>query len=224
MMPGLKKNNQVLVLAAHPDDETLGCGGTIARFASEGSDVRLLIFTDGISARCSGDRRDQLEKVSKILGISEYKCFDFPDNMMDSVPLLSIVSKIEKYLEESGFLPDIVLTHSPFCLNVDHRAVYNSTITVFRGLEQFNPIKIMSYEVLSSSEWNPVSGFMPNAYVNIANSFKKKVKALKVYSSEMRDHPHPRSIKNVKRVAKIHGSEAGIDFAERFMIIREVIK
>jgi len=222
-MPNLKRYNRVLVLAAHPDDETLGCGGTIAKFSSQGCDVRLLTFTDGISAREKGDRRSQVEKVSKILGISGHVCFDFPDNRMDSVPLLDVTRKIENYIDENSFIPDVVLTHSPFCLNIDHKVVYNSTITVFRGLERFNPIKIMCYEVLSSSEWNPISNFIANCYIDISEFIQKKVMALEVYSSEMRKHPHPRSIENSLRRSSINGSQCGLISAERFMIIREVI-
>jgi len=223
-MPGLERYKNVLVLAAHPDDETLGCGGTIAKLSSLGSSVRLLTFTDGIGSREPGQRTSQLSQVSNSLGIFEYKSFNFPDNKMDSVPLLDVVKKIESYVSDRAFKPDLVLTHSPFCLNIDHRIVYNATITAFRGLNIFSPIKIMSYEVPSSSEWMPMSRFVPNCYVDIKHQLEDKINALSFYKDEMRDHPHPRSFENVKRLAAVHGSECGLELAERFMIIREVVK
>ena len=222
-MQDLKKYRNILVLAAHPDDETIGCGATIAKMSSLGSDIRLLTFTDGISARKKGTRVNQLEGVSIKLGISDYRSFNFPDNEMDTVSLLSVVKKIETYLEENGFNPDLVLTHSPSCLNVDHRVVYNATMTAFRGLSKFNPIKIACYEITSSSEWNPLSSFVGNLYIDVKDHMNKKIDALSLYQDEMREHPHPRSIENIIRIAKIRGSECGLDLAERFMIVREVL-
>jgi N-acetylglucosamine malate deacetylase 1 len=218
----------ILVLAAHPDDETLGCGGTIAKLSSEGHDIHLITFTDGGSARGviggKADRRHTLEHVSEILGIKSYKGFDFPDNAMDTVPLIDIVKVIERHVNNNDIKPGMVFTHSPYCLNIDHKIVYNATITAFRGLEQFNPIKILAYEVPSSSEWNPISNFLPNCYFDISKTFEKKLEALKIYSDEMRIHPHPRSLENCRRLVMNYGAESGLDAAERFMILREVIK
>jgi len=215
---------KILVTAAHPDDETLGCGGTIAKLSSEGHEIHLLTFTDGIGARETGDRRNVLHDVSKILGIENFQSFNFPDNQMDSVPLLSIVKKIESYLLENNLNPDWIMTHSPDCLNIDHKVVYNATLTVFRGMSRFNPIKIMCYEVPSSSEWNPIKSFTPNFYVSLSNNnFEKKMKALRVYDSEMREFPHPRSYKNIEILASLCGSEVGYYKAEKFMTVRETI-
>jgi len=215
--------NNVLVLAAHPDDETLGAGGTIAKLAAAGHNIKLLTFTDGISSREDGDRRHELEQVSKILGIKEFKAFDFPDNEMDSISLLKVVKKIEDFLDESKFNPNLVLTQNPYCLNVDHNIVYRATMTAFRGLKRFNPIKIMCYEVVSSSEWNPLSHFMPNCYVDVSQFVDKKLAALEVYSDEMLECPHPRSVENVINKMKVNGTECGLAAAERFQIVREVI-
>jgi LmbE family N-acetylglucosaminyl deacetylase len=208
----------ILVLSAHPDDETIGAGGTIAKFASQGNYIHLLTFTDGISARKVGDRRPSVKDVAKILGISDYNTLNFPDNKMDSVPLLDVA----KAIESISFTPDIVITHSPNDLNIDHRIVHQATLTVFRGMEQFNKTKIMCYEVLSSSEWS-YQPFNPNCYVDITNYWDKKENALKVYESEMIPHPHPRNIENLKRKAYLNGSECGVEMAERFLIVREIL-
>lgn len=214
---------KILILAAHPDDETLGCGGTISRLSSEGHEVYLLTFTDGIGARESGDRRSSVELVSEILGISKFKSLRFPDNKMDTVPLLSVVKEIESFLEENDLLPDWVFTHSPECLNIDHKVVYEASITTFRGMEKFNPIKIMCYEVPSSSEWNPVKNFRANFYVDITNFYEEKINALKVYEDEMRAYPHPRSFINMSALATTVGAEVGFLKAEKFMTVRETI-
>jgi len=122
----------VLVLAAHPDDETLGCGSTIARLAREGYDISLLTFTDGISARNStlSSRTKVLVKVCKILGIDKLLSGDFPDNAMDTISLLTIIKYIEYFIKDKHF--DIIFTHTPECLNIDHRIVYQATMTAFR--------------------------------------------------------------------------------------------
>jgi LmbE family N-acetylglucosaminyl deacetylase len=213
---------KILVTAAHPDDETLGCGGTIAKLSRKGHEVHLLTFTDGIGARLEGDRRSELYDVSKILGISQFESFDFPDNQMDTVPLLSVVKKIEDYLEKNNLNPDWVMTHTPDCLNIDHKIVHTATLTAFRGLSYYNPIKIMCYEVPSSSEWNPLKKFMPNFYVSLSKEdFQKKMSALNVYDGEIREFPHPRSYKNIDVLACATGSEVGYEKSEKFMIIRE---
>lgn len=215
---------KILILAAHPDDETLGCGGTIARLSREGHEIHLLTFTDGIGAREEGDRRSVLWDVSRVLGIKKFQSFNFPDNQMDSVPLLSVVKKIEDYLEKNNLNPDWVMTHSPDCLNIDHRTVYNATLTAFRGLSHYNPIKIMCYEVPSSSEWNPMKKFMPNFYVSLSTKdFEKKMSALKVYADEIREFPHPRSFVNIDALSRATGSEVGYEKSEKFMIVRETL-
>ena len=213
---------KILVTAAHPDDETLGCGATIAKLSSMGHEVHLLTFTDGIGARIEGDRTEDVASVCEILGVNSFKTFNFPDNKMDSVPLLDVIKKIEFYLNSNNLNPDWVLTHSPYCLNVDHKVVYNATLTTFRGMRKYNPIKIMCYEVASSSEWNPLNNFIPNFYMSISEEhFEKKINALKVYSKEMREFPHPRSYRNLEALSITAGAESGNYRAERFMIIRE---
>tara|TARA_R110001583_G_scaffold179981_1_gene336952 strand:- start:1241 stop:1897 length:657 start_codon:yes stop_codon:yes gene_type:complete len=216
---------KILVLAAHPDDETLGCGGTIARLSDEGHEISLITFTDGGSARfedVKDDRRSTVTDACVILGIKHNVSYDFPDNKMDQVSMLKVTKTIEQFVNENSFLPDIVFTHSPYCLNVDHRIVSQATLTAFRGMSKFVPIKILAYEVPSSSEWNPISNFMANTYFDITDYISKKIEALKVYDSEMRSHPHPRSYDNCDRLSLIAGAESGVERAERFMLLREV--
>lgn len=212
----------VLVLAAHPDDEVLGPGATIRKFASEGADVRLMTFTDGASARGGGvDRRECVSVAAGMLGISMFRCFSFPDNAMDSVSLLDVIRALEKELDTWRWTPDIILTHSPFCLNIDHRIVQQAALTAFRGCRA----KLMCFEVPSSSEWNPVSGFVPNCYVELKpEHVNVKLLALqRAYGDELRDPPHPRSLSYVNDLMNVYGPVVGVELAERFMVLREVL-
>ncbi len=214
------KNKKILVLAAHPDDETLGCGGTIKKL-SRYNKIHLLTFTNGHSAREKEDHLNRnilLGKVCKILGISKYNFGNFPDNAMDSVPLIEIVKFIENIIK---YTPDIIFTHHPRCLNIDHRIVYMATITAFRP--QFGESqKIYSYNVPSSSEWNNFENNRPNVYVNIKKYYQFKIKALNIYKKEMRKYPHPRSIRSILNNLKYNGNLVGLDFAETFTLIRDV--
>lgn len=215
---------KILILSAHPDDASLGCAGSIKRFTDEGYEAHMLTFTDGISARTKGDRRKDVPKECEILGIKHHKCFDFPDNRMDSIPLLDIVKSIEVYIETEKLIPDIVFAHQPYCLNVDHQQVFKAGITVFRGLEVYNKTKIMLYETPSSSEWNNLSEFKPNSYIKIHPGTLSIIEsALNVYENELRELPHPRNFETKKAKMLLSGTECGTLYAERFMIFREVI-
>jgi len=212
----------VLVLAAHPDDETLGCGGTIKRLAEEGHNIRLITFTNGEGARGATDknRNTVLDDVSEILGINSFTYGDFPDNAMDSVPMLEICKFLEYNLT---FDPDLIFTHFQGDLNVDHQIVAKATWTVFRpqtGKEH----KILSYFVPSSTDYNPSSCFNASTYYDLQRShLSEKVRALRVYDAEMRDYPHTRSYDNVINLMKVWGSEVGVQYAEKFVTIREVL-
>ena len=211
----------ILVLAAHPDDETLGCGATIARLSAEGHNIKLLTFTDGIGARGeTGNRNIKLDKCSEILGITSYNYGNFPDNKMDSVPLLDICKFIENNID---YTPDIIFTHHPNCLNIDHSTVYKATVTVFRP-QMGNNTSIYSYYVPSSTDYNPLNNFTGNVYFNVANYKDIKLKCLKeCYDEEMRDYPHTRSYQNVENLMKTWGSEVGLEHAEKFQLIRSIV-
>ena len=210
----------ILILAAHPDDETLGCGATLARLSSEGQHIKLITFTDGIGSRGSGgDRRPQVEESARILGIDEFVCGNFPDNMMDSVSLLSICQFVEQNVDGC---PDIIFTHHPECLNVDHRIVYQATLTVFRP-QLGNSHDIYSYSIPSSTDYNSIKFAYSYVYFDVKDFVSTKMQALKVYDEEMRKYPHSRSYDNILNLMKVHGSEVGLDFAEKFCHVRSVL-
>lgn len=216
-------SKNILVLAAHPDDETIGCGATLAKLSDEGNNIHLMTFTDGVDSRDergAENRNNKLEEISKLLGINSFNHADFPDNQMDVIPLLKLCKYIENNLP---FDPDIIFTHHPDCLNVDHRLVYQATMTAFRpqlGKEQ----KILSYYVPSSTDYNPMSNFKGNIYYDVKNYIDNKMKALEVYDGEIREYPHSRSYMNLLNLTKVWGSEVGLEYAEKFELMRDIIK
>ena len=213
---------KILVLAAHPDDETLGCGATIHRLYREGHSIQLLTFTDGESSRGLNkkNRNTLLDRVSNILGISNFSFSNFPDNAMDSVPFLKICKFIE---EKVDYFPDIIFTHHHEDLNIDHQLVSKATYTVFRP--QFGSThQIFSYHVPSSTDYNPLSSFKGNTYFKLTKQdLEKKMEALKVYDKEIRDFPHSRSYKNIENLISTYGCEVGSIYCEKFNLVRNVI-
>lgn len=227
----LKESNKVLVVAAHPDDEVLGCGGTLAKLIAANVEGYVVILGEGITSRyderTKGMKSKELQalkgcvsKAAKILGVKKTFSFDFPDNRFDSVALLDIVKVIEKVKNEVR--PETLLTHYRNDLNVDHRITYNAVLTACRPLRGETVKKIYSFELLSSTEWNYPNSFTPNIYIDISESIGKKVEALKAYKSEIRDWPHPRSAEAVEILAQKRGFEIGLDYAEAFMLVRDI--
>ena len=147
---------------------------------------------------------------------------NFPDNQLDKVPLLKIIKKIETIIKK--YKPNIVLTHYENCLNIDHQIAYRATITACRPLKTNSVKTILSFEVLSSTDWASFEkkNFQPNFYINISNQIKDKLKFLSYYKSEIKKYPHSRSLKAIERLAKIRGTSSGYDFAEAFYLVRHL--
>ena len=227
--------NKILVVAAHPDDEILGCGGTIAKLVKQKKAIaQALIVAEGLTSRekknIKIDRKyfDKLysaaKKSARIIGYSSLEILDFPDNRLDTVPMLKIVQILEKKI--SKFKPNLIFTHFNGDLNIDHEIVSNAVLTATRPIKKQSVKKILAFETLSSTEWSfgrkRKKAFNPNYFENISNFINVKKKALKAYSLEMRKFPHPRSIKAVDALAKIRGSTCGHNFAEAFEIVRDI--
>jgi len=213
------KKMRVLVLAAHPDDEVLGAGATIAKLAHAGHEIKIVTFTDGVGARGeTNGRQISLQRSSQILGAKGCRAYDFPDNRMDAVPLLDIIKVAECEIEEWN--PRIIFTHSRQCLNVDHRRVFEASLVATR----MSHAKIMSYEVLSSSEWNYGSPFRPNCYVDVTGYESFKISAMRdAYGDELRGNSHPRNLDTILDQMRVNGSACCVSYAERFEIIKEVL-
>jgi len=221
----LSVSKTVLICAAHPDDEVLGCGGVIARHVAEGAKVYILCFTDGEAARLGGDtriaaRHQMAMMAADILGAQAPFFFTFEDQRLDTKPLLILIRGIEQYA--SNIQPNIVYTHHAGDLNSDHRIVTQAVMTAFRPLPGSSIEAIYGYEVLSSTEWSIDNAFVPQRFVSIDLGTKKS--ALSEYAYEMRDFPHARSMSTVISLAKFRGSSAGLWAAEAFTVLREVVR
>jgi LmbE family N-acetylglucosaminyl deacetylase len=215
-------NEKVLVIAAHPDDETLGMGGTIHKLSLMGSHVRVVFLSDGISSRdiireSLDSRRKAAINALKNLKCSDVLFYDFPDNSMDSVPLVEVVKTIEKCIKD--FSPTVLFTHFPHDLNVDHRITSQACLVAARPKVNCKIKSLLYFEVQSSTEWNfGASQFTPNVFVDISESFQDKVKALKEYRVEIEAFPEARSLAGVEARSNVRGVTVGVSNAEAFQI------
>ena len=223
----------VLVVAAHPDDEVLGCGGTIAKFALAGHSVHVLLIADGESAREMSsvtiaeqqiaNRNKAAHNAGDILGCSSVNILSLPDNRLDSLDLLDIVQHLEYYVEK--LQPTTIFTHHAGDINIDHRIVHNAVVTACRP-QPNHPVKeILFFEVPSSTEWqtpNSAATFCPNYFVDISTTLVVKIAGLQAYTTELRDFPHPRSLQGVTALAQWRGATVGVNAAEAFMIGRKI--
>lgn len=220
--------SRLLIVAAHPDDEALGCAGTIARHVAQGGTAKCVFMTNGVDARGEDDkesvrRAESAYGAARLLGCEQPELLDFPDNAMDSVPLISVVRAIERTIAE--FCPDEVLTHHGGDLNVDHRITHHAVATACRPIAGQTVRQIRCFETLSSTEWSPVStgpAFRPSVFVDISDYLEVKVAALDAYCQEMRPFPHPRSLEVVRAQAAFRGSSAGMRAAEAFELLRRI--
>ena len=219
----------VLVVAAHPDDELLGAGGTLAKHAADGDEVYGLILGEGVMARSGANRngisylQKQAQTAAKIIGLKKIQFADFPDNAFDSVPLLKIVQKVEAVI--AAVCPDIVFTHYEHDLNIDHRLPFQAVLTACRPMNPHCPRELYTFETLSSTEWQSKGHqlFAPDTYVDIAPTLEIKLKALQAYASELRPYPHSRSLEGVKILAEWRGLESHLAAAEAFRTIRRIV-
>ncbi len=217
----------VVVVAAHPDDEVLGCGGAIANHALCGDSVHVIFMADGVTSRVGGGdtelnfRNEAAENAAVIMGTSSTSYLGLPDNRMDSLALLDLVQPLERLLEE--LKPEIIYTHHSADLNIDHRLTHEAVMTACRPQPWSTVRKILSFEVLSSTEWRaPNAGtiFIPNYYVDVTNVIDIKIRALEAYATEMRVFPNSRSYEHVKALMTHRGASVGLSAAESFQVNR----
>jgi LmbE family N-acetylglucosaminyl deacetylase len=220
-----------MIIAAHPDDEILGCGGTVARLTQEGKaeadEVFTLILSNGITSRDNWDKKEledlkvKSAEANYMVGVPWIAIEDLPDNQFDKVPLLDVIKKIDKHIK--FHLPDIIFTHYANDLNIDHRITYQAVITATRPMQNESVKEIYSFEVLSSTEWNYPTTFSPDTFYDITDTLNTKLQALACYDSEMRDSRHPRSMTGVWNNAKMWGLKSGLEYAEVFKTVRKVV-
>lgn len=216
---------KVLVVAPHPDDEVLGCGGTIAKHAQAGDEVHLCIVTQAYTPDWSEEflknRPVEIEDARKVLGVRQVHMLGFPTVKLDTVPQKTLNASLEAVFEKVG--PDVVYLPHHGDVNMDHRIVFESCMVAVRPIRR-GIRRLLSYETLSETEWGiPAEPFVPNVYVDVTGTIEKKTEAMKMYRSEIKQAPHPRSAEIIEALAKKRGSEANVRFAEAFMLIRETI-
>ncbi len=223
----------VLVIAAHPDDEVLGCGGTLARLTADGEQVVIAILGEGMTsrykARDAADRgrvdtlHDNARAAAAVLGVTDVRIFELPDNRFDTVPMLEVCKLVEGLIDE--IKPATIYTHHPGDLNIDHGVVHRAVLTATRPMQGCPVREVLTFEVASSTEWafgqfDPA--FRPNVFVDVSATLAAKCEALSRYESELRDAPHPRSVEGVRHIAQRWGSVVGCAAAEAFELVRSL--
>ena len=225
--------NKILIIAAHPDDDVLGCGGYMSSLSKD-SIIKVIFLAEGSSCRFSKEeisskvvknaiklRNECAIKSLEILNIKNFCFYNLPCGRLDQVPIIDINKIIENEIRE--FKPDIVFTHSNKDANNDHLIVHKATIIATRPGSDSSVSKLYAYEVLSSTEWKFTDSFKPNFFHEITElDLKIKWKALEVYKSEMRPYPFPRSFEAIKSLAQFRGIQCSKHYAESFELIREI--
>jgi LmbE family N-acetylglucosaminyl deacetylase len=227
--------DSVLVVAAHPDDEALGCGGTIARHADTGDHVQVLIVAEGATSRLQHRDRVQAgaelsalaqaaQTAGSILGAAGVELLDLPDNRLDSLDRLDLIKHIEQRIDR--YQPQVVYVHHAGDVNVDHRRLHEAVVTACRPTPGHPVRRLLSFEVASSSEWQPpgsAPAFQPNWFVDISDQWECKREALIAYASEMRPWPHARSLEALEHLARWRGAQVGVEAAEAFCLLRQLV-
>jgi len=229
-----KRKSKILIVAAHPDDEVLGCGGTIARLSNEGHDVFIAILGEGIASRHDNKKdidaksikklHNQSKNVSEKLGAKKLFMYSLPDNQFDTVPFLEIVKIIEKLIDETN--PSTIYTHFSGDLNIDHQITNRAVITASRPIEETLIKEIFTFEVPSSTDWSfgqTNKYFNPSRYIDIFETLDVMLDSMSLYENEIKPFPHPRSIKALKALAQYRGSIVGLKAAECFEVVRQII-
>ncbi len=227
----------ILVIAAHPDDEILGCGGAMAKHIDQGDTVNIVIMAEGITSRYNtreeaisdqdnlqaelNTLKETTRRANAVLGVNNVMFENFPDNRMDSIDLLDIVKRIEHHITRTK--PNVIYTHHIGDVNIDHRQIHQAVITAARPMPEYIKPTLLFFEIASSTHWQPpisAQSFNPNWYVDISNQLSRKSAALEIYESEMRPWPHARSVKALEHLAHWNGANIGVEAAENFILGR----
>ncbi len=218
---------KILVFSAHMDDETLGMGGTIAKHMAAGDDVTVCIackraYRHRFSPKIIREEKAAAKRAMKILGYRDIRFLDLRDELLDE-RLVDVVISFEACVNDVK--PSVVYTHHRGDANQDHRAVFQASLIACRTISRHRVQRFLSYEVPSSTDQAPPFpeyAFQPNVYVNISRFLDRKVKALRAYTRELREFPHPRSTRGIRVLAEKRGMEAGYEAAEACMLIRDL--
>jgi LmbE family N-acetylglucosaminyl deacetylase len=214
----------VLVIGAHPDDEILGTAGTIKKLINQGYEVITVIVAKGRKEEEHHIKQFSL-MANQYLGVKEVIFLEYANLELETFPLHVLNKKIESII--AAYRPIKIFTHHYGDLNRDHQVIFQAVLTSARPVPGMQPIEIICFETVSSSEWTQYTDdktFKPNFYVDITDTIEEKLKALHYYDVEMRPFPHPRSYLGVEYLARVRGMTIGVPYAEAFEIIRRVWK
>jgi len=216
---------RVLVLAAHPDDEILGMGATIALHADRGDEVRIVCVTDGSSTQYPGDdelrerKYGEARRAAAELGVDDYVHLTLPDMRLDTLAHVDVNKPVEEQVRD--FRPEVVYTPHPD-VNLDHRALFDSAIVATRPVPGQVVRRVLTYAPTSSTEWTPAgrNWFVPNWFVDVGETIERKLAAFACYETERREYPHPRSERALRAHAEFFGASCGCEYAEPFVLVR----
>ena len=221
---------KTLVVAAHPDDEVLGCGGLIAKLINQGEQVRVVFIAEGTSCRYEALNKKVQEEINfrnqcsieaiRSLGVSSHNFYNLPCGRLDKEPIIEIAKIIQKEISE--YIPTTVLTHSSNDVHIDHKITYRAVVQATRPVGKIVK-NLLSFEILSSTEWNYTEAFKPNIFVDVTSTINAKINAMHCYSTEQPKYPHPRSDQGIRSLASMRGSQSGVEYAEGFKIIRSFL-
>jgi LmbE family N-acetylglucosaminyl deacetylase len=223
---------RVLCVAAHPDDETLGAGATLAKHVQAGDSVEVLLLSDGAMARHETEtpaarqrreeRRSDATAAGKVLGVDDVTVLDYWGNQLDDVPLIDVVRDVEAKVE--SFQPEVIYTHHYGDLNIDHQLVARAVRTAARPTADSPVDRVLSFETVSATEWGMPTAdtaFQPTVFVDVGEQLDAKMDAIGVYETEMRDRPHPRAPASIRENARLWGDKSGLPAAEPFELLVE---
>jgi len=220
---------RILVIAPHPDDETLGCGGSLLKHKANGDSLSWLIATRGHEPQWSAEllerKEQEIAKVSAAYGFENTFRLNFPTIKLDTIPLDEIIVAIRDAVTDSK--PDVVYLNHFGDVHSDHRVVFEATMSVLKPFYsgKHGVKKILSYEVLSSTDaapLNPARAFVPNVFSDVTDFWEKKLEIMALYESELQEYPLPRALDSLRALGRVRGATIGAEFAEAFMLVREV--
>jgi len=220
--------SKVSIITPHPDDETLGCGGTILKHKADGDSIHWLIITgmtekQGVSPQAIKQRQNEIESVAHMYGFESVQNLNFPTMRLDAISLADIINAISKVFLEikphTVYLPNRSDAHS------DHRVVFHAAWSCCKTFRFSFIRRVLMYEIPSETDLAPAlpeSAFFPNIFSDISQYFEKKIEIMRIYKGEMKEHPFPRSEQNIRSLAIVRGATANVEYAEAFMLLREV--
>lgn len=215
---------QILVIAAHPDDELLGVGGTIALHTLKGDNVTCVVFAAGNLFHDKDGQKgvySQAQNSADVLGVKDFRLLKFPDQRLDQYSLVDLITPLEQIVQH--LQPNIVYLQYGYDINKDHQILFQAALVALRPIEK-SVEAVYAFDTVSSTEWAYPRSFIPDTWVDISTTLDKKINAMACYETELRNFPHPRSLHSLRVKAESCGSQVLVDAAECFMTIRRIYR